>query len=278
MDETRDSKEPGDEATGPSHRTSPFASHGVSIWDGHMHVECMPGHPWDSPPERALALMDPMGIEKSVIMPYVEVGRENAQQLEAMARHDQTYPGRFILFARLHPEDPGVAEALLEHSVDLGYVGLKLHPVGSQVAPADPRTVRLVRRAAALGFPTLFHCGDEALTLPEDIGPLAEEVPEATIILGHAGGYFHVRSAIQWALRCPNLVLETSATPDVLALREALEILGPERIIYGSDGPGCHPYLELEKVRLVLEGRDGDAASLVLRDNLARLLPERGGP
>ncbi|MDP6342498.1 MAG: glycine cleavage T C-terminal barrel domain-containing protein [Alphaproteobacteria bacterium] len=73
--------------------------------------------------------------------------------------------------------------------------------MGSRIHPTDTRTVDLVRRAAELGLPTLFHCGDEELTLPGDIGPLAEKVPEATIILGHAGGYAHVRQAMAWAER-----------------------------------------------------------------------------
>jgi uncharacterized protein len=245
----------------------------LPVWDAHMHVQKLPGHPWDSPPERALALMDACGIEKAVIMPYDEVGRENASQLESDAALAAAHPGRFLLFARLHPGEGLAAEELLEHAVrDLGYVGLKLHPVGNRVAPADPRCVGLVRKAASLGVPVLFHCGDEPLTLPEDIGPLAERVPEATILLGHAGGYFHGRSALEWARRCPNLVLETSATPDLRTLRRALDELGPSRFVYGSDGPGCVPRLELHKLRLLLRGHEASAED-VLRENLRHLLP-----
>jgi hypothetical protein len=248
----------------------------VPAWDAHMHVEVLPGHPWDSPPERALRLMDEAGVERAAIMPYSEVDRASARELERGAAVAAAHPGRFLLFARLHPGDPGAACELLEHAVrDLGYVGLKLHPVGSRVAPADERTVALVRKAASLGLPTLFHCGDEPLTLPSDIGPLAERAPEAAILLGHAGGYFHGPQALEWARRCPNLFLETSATPDLRSLRRALDELGPGRVIFGSDGPGCLPRLELHKLRLALRGHEGSAAEL-LRENLRRLLPPGG--
>jgi hypothetical protein len=250
----------------------------VRPWDAHMHLQALPGHPWDSPPQRVLALMDGAGIERAVIMPYSEVGRENASLLEQDAAVAAAHPGRFLPFARLHPGEGGAAEELLEHAVrDLGYVGLKLHPVGSRVAPADPRCVGLVRKAAALGVPVLFHCGDEPLTLPEDIGPLAEQVPEATILLGHAGGYFHTASALEWARRCPNLMLETSATPDLRTLRRAMDQLGPGRFVFGSDGPGCAPRLELHKIRLLLGGHEA-AAPDVLRDNLRRMLPRLEAP
>ena len=46
------------------------------------------------------------------------------------------------------------------------------------------------------------------------IARAAEACPEATIILGHMGGYFHVEEAIDAAERHPNLVLETSAIAD----------------------------------------------------------------
>lgn len=250
----------------------------VPVWDAHMHVHSLPGHRWDSPPERAIAVMDAAGIEKAVIMPYSEIDHESVALLEEGAEHARRFPGRFLLFARLHPGEGGGAEELLEWAAtERGYVGLKLHPVGSRVHPADPLTVGLVRKAAQLGLPTLFHCGDEELTLPDDIGPLAEKVPEAQIILGHAGGYFHLASAIEWARRCPNLHLEISATPDLAQLREAIDTLGPGRLIFGSDGPGCLPYLELVKTRLLLQGHPGAEAGM-LSGNLRALLPgEVGG-
>jgi hypothetical protein len=216
--------------------------------------------------------MDPVGIEKAVIMPYSEIEPETKDELEAGARDAAAHPDRFLLFARLHPGPGGGAEELLEWAVrDLGYVGLKLHPVGSRVHPADPRSVGLVRKAAALGLPTLFHCGDEELTLPDDIGRLAEKVPEASILLGHCGGYFHGRSALEWARRYPNLYFETSATPDLRLLREALDSIGPYRLIWGSDGPGCLPYLELHKMLALLPGYEAHVKDL-FRDNLRRLL------
>lgn len=242
------------------------------LWDAHMHVHALPGHKWDSPPERALAVMEPVGISRAVIMPYSEIDLESREQLEIDAGYAAAHPGRFLLFARLHPGEGGGIEELLEYAVtSLGYVGLKLHPVGSRIAPTDPRTVSLVRCAARLGLPVLFHCGDETLTLPDDIGPLAEKVPEANILLGHCGGYFHTRSALEWAQRCPNLYFETSATPDVRVLKEAFHTIGPHRLIWGSDGPGCLPYLEVFKMLLALEGYESSTQE-VFRDTLRRLL------
>jgi predicted TIM-barrel fold metal-dependent hydrolase len=128
----------------------------------------------------------------------------------------------------------------------------------------------LIRVAAAHSAPTLFHCGDEPMATPLAIAAAAEACPEATIVLGHMGGYFHVDEAIAVAERFPNLILETSAMPYPAKIREAVERIGVERVIYGSDGPVCSPRIEVEKVRLA--GLSSAAERAVLGENALRLL------
>src|SRR4029077_16393235 len=121
---------------------------------------------------------------------------------------------------------------LLERAFgELGFKGLKLHPVGTIAHPSGEQTMRLIRIAAAHSAPTLFHCGDEPLTTPLEIALAAEQCPEAPIILGHMGGYFHVDEAILVAQQFANVVLETSAMPYPDKIREAVERIGPERVV-----------------------------------------------
>jgi predicted TIM-barrel fold metal-dependent hydrolase len=53
-------------------------------------------------------------------------------------------------------------------------------------------------------------------------------------------------------------------------VREAVERVGAERVLYASDGPACSPVLEVEKVRLA--GLAPQAEKLVLGENTRRLL------
>jgi hypothetical protein len=55
-------------------------------------------------------------------------------------------------------------------------------------------------------------------------------------------------------------------------IRKAVETIGAQRVLYASDGPGCLPALEVEKVRLA-GLRPGDEA-LVFSENIQRLLGE----
>jgi predicted TIM-barrel fold metal-dependent hydrolase len=64
-------------------------------------------------------------------------------------------------------------------------------------------------------------------------------------------------------------VLETSAMPYPDKIRAAIDRVGPERVVYGSDGPGCPPRLELRKV--LAAGLTEPERRLVLHDNMQRL-------
>ncbi|HVY60195.1 MAG TPA: amidohydrolase family protein [Planctomycetota bacterium] len=240
------------------------------ILDAHMHVDDIPALGWRMEAALCVERMDEAGIDRGVVMTIVDAPEVNPDAIETVAEACAAYTDRLWAFARIHPWYGERSLGLLERAFELGFKGLKLHPVSTIAHPSGEDTLRLVRAAAEHRAPTLFHCGDEPLTTPLAIAPAARAVPEATVILGHMGGYFHVDEAIEVAERLPNVVLETSAMPYPAKIREAVERLGPERVIYASDGPVCSPRIEVEKVRLA--GLDADAERLVLGENALRLL------
>lgn len=240
------------------------------IVDAHLHVDDVPALGWKLGAELCVRRLDEAGIDRGVVMTIVDVPEVNPDALELVAEACARYPDRLWAFARIHPWYGDRSMALLERAFELGFKGLKLHPVSTIAHPAGEETLALVRAAAAHGAPTLFHCGDEPLATPLAIAAAAAACPEATIVLGHMGGYFHVEEAIDVAERHGNVVLETSAMPYPAKIREAVERIGAERVIYGSDGPVCSPPLEVEKVRLA--GLDPAAERLVLGESALRLL------
>ncbi len=235
-----------------------------------MHVDHLPALGWELEAAACVRRLDEAGIDKGVVMTIVDAPEVNPDALELIANACAAFPGRLEAFARLHPWYDEAVE-LLERAISgYGFKGLKLHPVTTIAHPAVEETLRLIRAAAARGAPTLFHCGDEPLTTPLAIARAAEACPQATIVLGHMGGYFHVDEAIETAERLPNLMLESSAMPYPAKIREAVVRLGPERVLFASDGPACSPRIELEKVRLA--GLEPQAERLVLGGNARRLL------
>ncbi len=242
------------------------------IIDMHMHIDDVPALGWRMSAAECIEKMDEAGVDAAAAMTIVDLpGGINPHALELIADACAAYPGRLYGFVRLHPWYRDEARALLDQAVNThGFKGLKLHPVSSLAHPSGSETVDLIRRAGELGVPTLFHCGDEPMTTPLSIEGAAVACPDSVIILGHMGGYFHVDEAIEVAERRPNIVLETSAMPYPDKIREAVERIGPDRVIFGSDGPVSSPVLEREKV-MIAGLTEADTAK-VLGTNAAALL------
>jgi predicted TIM-barrel fold metal-dependent hydrolase len=245
------------------------------IIDAHTHIEGLPGCEWQDPPELIVRLLDEAGIDRAVVMTYVDAPMQHAgyDPLVYVREACAAFPERLIGFARLDPGHPEAPELLQRAVCEWGFQGLKLHPFGYRQLPDSPDTLRLLRKAGELGIPTLFHCGDEEYTLPLQLERAARQCPESALIFGHMGGYFHVHDAIAVASRCPNVWLETSATPHPERIREAVGQLGAERVIFGSDGPGCDPTIELQKVRML--GFSEAQLQRILSDNIQGLLARR---
>lgn len=236
----------------------------------HLHVDDLPALGWRLEAADCIRRMDEAGIERGVVMTIVDAPEVNPNALDLVAAACAAYPGRLEAFARIHPWYGEGSLALLEHAFALGFKGLKLHPVSTLAHPGGEESLCLIRAAAERGAPTLFHCGDEPLATPLAVARAAAACPDATVILGHMGGYFHVEEAIEVAEAHENVVLETSAMPYPGMIAQAVARVGAGRVLYASDGPACSPRIEVEKVRLA--GLSPEAERRVFSGNALRIL------
>lgn len=244
------------------------------IIDFHTHVDEAAAFGWIDPPDKIVALLDEAGIDLAVAMTYTDLPGLNPDALEYILACVARFPDRLVAFVRLNPNYRDEAAAFLEEAVERGARGLKLHPTTTLAHPAEPPTVALLQRCGELGIPALFHCGDDPYTTPQTFALAAAAAPDCSIVLGHMGGYLHVEDAIGVAAAHQNVFLETSAMPYPAFIRTAVERIGAARVLFGSDGPGCNPGLELAKVRQA--GLTADDEALVIGGNAARLLKVSG--
>lgn len=245
------------------------------IIDSHTHVDVSEAFGWYDPPEAILELMDQAGIAKAVIMSYVDAPSVNDGILTYIAGCVRKYPGRLVGYARMHPGYGRKALALLEEAIlEQGFKGLKLHPESIVTHPYAESVLALVRKAGELNAPVLFHSGDESLSLPLQIGKCAALCPCAKIIMGHMGGFHHIEDALLTAEKYENIYLDTSAMPYPHAIKAAVDRIGADRVLFGSDGPGCNPALEVSKVKLA--GLTDDQWRKVMGDNIETILERVG--
>ncbi|HET6502175.1 MAG TPA: amidohydrolase family protein [Amycolatopsis sp.] len=238
------------------------------IVDFHTHVDEVPALGWHMPVGSVLAQLDEAGIDRAVVMTIIDapaLRRDALDELAQACTGDRLYP-----FARVHPWY-AEAPAMLKRALDeLGFRGVKLHGVSTLAHPGEEPVLALVRIAAERNVPVMFHSGDDPFTTPLELADTARAVPEAAIVLAHTGGYGHTEDAIAVAEALPNVYLDTSAMPYPRAIAEAVRRVGPERVLFASDAPGCPAPLELAKIRLA--GLTEDELELVLGGNALRLL------
>ncbi len=148
------------------------------------------------------------------------------------------FPGRFAGWVFVNPSgqfDP-VSE-LEKYQDEPGFVGVKAHPFWHHHAPVELAPV--AEKLAELGKPLLIHAGfgEEG-----DFGALLRAVPGLKLILAHTGfpGYGDFWRA---ARDNKNVFFDLSQTSYVSekATLESVAYLGPERLLFGTDGPyGYH--------------------------------------
>lgn len=240
------------------------------IIDSHTHVDESKVFGWKDRPEDLIALMDEAGIARAVVMTYVDVPGLDMEGLKYISGVVRRYPDRLIGYARMNPYGKNASALLREAVCDLGLKGLKFHPETIAKPPYSDQSIALIKEAAKLKVPVLFHSGDEAMSLPLKIGIAAEACPEATIIVAHMGGYNHTSDAIAVAERYENVLLDTSAMPYPDKIKTAVERLGAERILFASDGPGCNPILEVAKIRKLK--LSPEVEKKIFCENIMRLL------
>jgi predicted TIM-barrel fold metal-dependent hydrolase len=124
--------------------------------------------------------------------------------------------------------------------------GLELSPAVHGVRFDDPRLMAFVEVAAGLGHPVYVVCLGRPGTRAGDLVALARQFPAATFVFGHCGFIGIDTNGIAEIAPQENIVAETSGCYSVVA-RRAIDLLGAERVLFGTEYPLQHPSVELAK-------------------------------
>jgi uncharacterized protein len=212
------------------------------IFDSHMHVGDFPLFNVSLDREGLGALMQESGIDKALLFsPDNELVRSIAEELPGVWALYWANPNR--------PESIAEAHAYLEHP---RFRGIKFHPLLDSYHPNDPSVHPFMQLAGDRGLPVLFHTGHPIFTLPWSIEEVAANFPQTKVVFGHMGhgNVVYINASIDIACRRPNVYLETSGMPMHTKIREAVERVGADRVLYGSDAPFHHPAVAHHQVQL----------------------------
>jgi predicted TIM-barrel fold metal-dependent hydrolase len=234
--------------------------------------------------EELVGSMDAAGIDASIALGFAwrnpeTCGLHNDYLLEAAAAH----PGRVIAFASL-PLAAG-AEAIEREARRCvvagarGFGELRPDKLGFDLAGEDGAC--LARLAAELDAVLLFHVtepvgheypGKHGLALGK-FNAFASAHPQVKIIGAHWGGGLPFYATMPEVRALANVYFDTAASSllfDDTVYGRVVDLIGPERVLFGSDYPLLSQSRSLR--RIADAGLDLAARELILGGNAARLL------
>jgi predicted TIM-barrel fold metal-dependent hydrolase len=204
---------------------------------------------------RWVAELDRHGVSRIVLIASVP-GDE-----ESVAAAARAYPNRIVPYFMLDPTGPEAPTRVERAFSELGFKGVCLFPAMHRFHAWDRRLFAIFERIQAHRGIVFVHCGhlrmgvrdklglpsrfDMRFANPVDLDGVAKAFPDMPFVLPHFGcGYF--RELLLLADQCDNVYTDTSSSngwmrlmPYSLDLKsvyaKTLEVLGPERILFGTD-------------------------------------------
>lgn len=206
---------------------------------------------------RLVADMDRDGLERSLLLGWYWQRSETCEEQNRWyAQWIKEYPDRLLAFCAFCPA--GEAEKdldTLERAREQGFRGVgELLPTVQGYSVRDSKLRPVWEWLVGAKWPVNFHATEAAGheyagrvdTVLNDYVWLAREYPELRIILAHWGGglpFFELNPRVRGVLG--NVWYDTAASPllyDPDVWRRVLDLVGPERILFGSDYPlRLHP-------------------------------------
>jgi len=226
-----------------------------------------------------IAQMDRAGVDKALIWLRPPYDRAIEPENRAVYEATKNYGDRLLGFGWANPRlgRQTTFNTIRRCFEEYGLRGIKFNGAQDDYVIDDDRVAMLfVEAAAAYGKPIAFHIGADFYenTHPTRLGRIAARFPEIPFLMVHMGGAGLPaldRAAVEVAAQHPNIFLIGSGIHE-RAVLNAINVLGPERLCFGSDAPFRLMHVQLAMYRALLRDHDETAQGKVLGGNLARLL------
>lgn len=183
--------------------------------------------------------IDLLGLSRQLVEGgHVETDADNDAVLAACAASG----GRLVPFFFANPHRG--AGPYRDRAAE--FRGVEVSPAVHGVGLDDPRVADLASVAADEGHPVYVVCLERPGARVSDLVALAARFPEVVFVLGHSGVGNIDFHGVELIEASRNVLLETSGGYTSV-LRAALDRLGPDRVLFGTEFPLQHPAVELAK-------------------------------
>jgi predicted TIM-barrel fold metal-dependent hydrolase len=235
--------------------------------------------------------LDQQGVHAAAII--ASVPGDEASVVTAAAAH----PDRLFACSMVNPLKPRPTATLADVRVACLFPAMHLYAIHDDCTRPIFEWAQRERRVV------FVHCGmlsvgvrkkldlpspfDLRYSNPIDLHAVALRYPDVPIIVPHFGAGY-LRETLMLAELCPNVYLDTSSSNDWMrfqtppmqlreVFRQALDIVGPQRLLFGSDSSFFprgwqNAVFEAQAAALHELGITANAARSIFGENLLRIL------
>lgn len=239
------------------------------------------------------ASMKQAGVDLSVVMPVATNSHQVAHVNDASAQLNRQGEG-LMSFACIHPACENWREQL-DRITQMGFPGIKLHPIYQGMDIDNVHFVRILARAGELGLAVMTHAGKDIgfpgqdNCTPEMLRRAVVQAGPVQLIAAHMGGWHNWDRVGENLVDLPTVSLDTAyalglVRPDPEDYYTAQErvmlsdeqfvstvrAFGARRVYFGTDSPWRGQKEELDYIRS-LPLTDEEKAD-ILGGNAQRLL------
>lgn len=214
--------------------------------------------------------MDKAGVEKICISSFMSIGPDCKVGNDMVAAAVKQYPRRLVGYAVVNPNRPKEIEGELQRCFDeLGMRAIKLHPAWHQYPISGSSYKKVFEFAARRHLTILSHEWGS----PGILASLSKDYPEVSFIMAHVG-FWDSRSDFAYAdvMTGRDNVHVDLAYSNIFydAVERLVELIGPEKIVFGSDFP-LHD-LGYQLGRMIFAKLTDHEKQLILGLNMLRLI------
>lgn len=233
--------------------------------------------------EDLIASMDKAGIDISVVVGWPWQANDhcaihNSYLAEVAAR----WPARIVWLGIVNPTAAGAADEVVR-CVELGAHGFgEVNADAQDFRWSEPLPWLLpLQRMAAAGLPLMIHTSEpvghgypgKGVATPSEVLAAIQTVPDLRWVLAHWGGgmpFYELMPEVKAA--CVDVSYDSAATSylyDQSVFRRVIDLVGVEKVLFGSDWPVLAQGKLLDRVRSLPLTSEEMAA--VLGGNAARI-------
>lgn len=222
--------------------------------------------------QNMLKLSRGAGIGHQIIFSVATKASQVRSINEFIADEVQKSNGYMTGLGTLHPDSPTIKEDV-EHLIDLGLKGVKLHPDIQGFKLDDYRCLKIFECCEGR-IPVLIHAGDRRYDYSNTnrIIPILEIFNNLTVIAAHLGGWSSWEQASDALSGYQNLYVDCSSCfywlkPEIS--KNIIRKYGADRVLFGTDYPMWTPQQELDNFfKLGLTEKENE---LILYKNASKL-------